>query len=190
MKTEWTDDDIEVEKLASGPPKNFVCARKEQTEYFIDHAWADQNVGLSVTYSLLFKGDVAGYVTVTMDEIPLNKNERAEGVRFSRVPAMKIAQMGVHEKYAGSGFGKYLVTYAITIATQLKEKVGCRYVTLDAKTGLVEWYAGQGFVVNEKDQEERVKAIEALEMRPAQKEKRLESLPISMRQDLFEFKLQ
>jgi len=190
LKTEWTDDDLEVEKLGSEPAKDFVCSRKEQTEYFVEHAWADQNVGLSVTYVLLFKGELAGYVTVAMDEIPLAKDERGEGVRFARVPAVKIAQMGVHEKYAGSGFGKYLVTYAITIATQLKETVGCRYVTLDAKTDLIEWYTRQGFVINEKDQEERVKEVEAMQMRQAQKDKRLETLPVSMRQDLYEFKLQ
>jgi GNAT superfamily N-acetyltransferase len=190
LKIEWTDDELEVEKLGSEPPNDFVCPRKEQTEYFVEHAWGDQNVGLSVTYVLLFKGDLAGYVTVTMDEIPLNKVERGEGVRFGRVPAMKIAQMGVHEKYAGIGFGKYLVTYAIMVATQVKEAVGCRYVTLDAKTDLVDWYTKQGFVINDKDQEERVKEVEALHMRQVQKEKRLETLPVSMRQDLYEFELQ
>jgi hypothetical protein len=73
----------------------------------------------------------------------------------------------------------------MSVALELKQKVGCRYVTLDAKADLVEWYEEQGFVRNEKDQEERVAAIENTPgLKPAKREARLAELPISMRFDL------
>lgn len=185
MKIEWTENDVDIEKLAGPPPTSFECPGNEQTEYFLKSAWDHQNQGIAVTYVLLYKGDLIGYVTVTMDEIPLAKLERPEGISFSRLPAMKIAQLGVHTKLNGSGFGPYLVTFAMSVAVELKQRVGCRYVTLDAKSDRVDWYEKQGFVRNEKDQEERVAAIENTPgLKPAKKEVRLAELPISMRFDL------
>jgi predicted GNAT family N-acyltransferase len=184
LKIEWTDNDVDIEKLA-GPPTFFQCPGPEQTDYFLKSAWDHQNQGIAVTYVLLLKRDLIGYVTVTMDEIPLAKLERPEGIPFSRLPAMKIAQLGVHSDLNGNGFGQYLVTYAMSVALELKQKVGCRYVTLDAKADLVEWYEEQGFVRNEKDQEEKVAAIENTPgLKPAKREARLAELPISMRFDL------
>ncbi|MBU6455581.1 MAG: GNAT family N-acetyltransferase [Cyanobacteria bacterium REEB67] len=154
MKTEWTEDDLEIEKLSAAPSDDFECPRQEQTEYFVKHAWADhQQQSISVTYVLRFKGQLVGYVTLTMDEIPLAKLERPEGVAFSRLPAVKLAQMGVHKDFNGNGFGPELVTFAVLTALELREKIGCRYVTLDANGDLVEWYKKQGFVLNDKDNE-------------------------------------
>lgn len=184
LKIDWTESDLDIEKLAEAP-KSFECPGTEQTDYFLKSAWDHQNQGIAVTYVLLLKGELIGYVTVTMDEIPLAKPERPEGIPFARLPAMKIAQLGVRSDLNGNGFGQYLVTYAITVALELKKQVGCRYVTLDAKGDLVEWYEEQGFVRNEKDQKERVAAIENMQgLKPAKKEARLAELSISMRFDL------
>jgi GNAT superfamily N-acetyltransferase len=108
-----------------------------------------------------------------------------EGIGFSRLPAMKIAQLGIHKDYNGSGFGKYLITFAIAVALDLKQRVGCRYVTLDAKNDRVGWYEDQGFVVNEKDHKDRIQVIkENPQLKPEEKEARLIDLSISMRLDL------
>ncbi|MGH2509528.1 MAG: hypothetical protein ACRDHZ_19290, partial [Ktedonobacteraceae bacterium] len=125
-----------------------------------------------------------GYVSLTMDEIPLAKLERPENVPFSRLPALKIAQMGIHVEYAGNKLGQELVTFAILIASHVKQEVGCRYVTLDAKTDLVKWYLGQGFELNEKDNEERAAQLAATKMSDAKRQKREAELPVSMRFDL------
>jgi GNAT superfamily N-acetyltransferase len=183
LKIEWAEEDLEIEKLAVAPSDDFACPRHEQTEYFVKHAWADQQQSVSVTYVLRFKGQLVGYVTLTMDEIPLAKLERPEGVGFSRLPAVKLAQMGVHKDFNGSGFGQELVTFAVLTALELREKVGCRYVTLDAKGDLVDWYKKQGFVLNDKDNEDRLSQLKA-SASGARLERRIEEFTISMRLDL------
>lgn len=183
MKIEWTDDDIEIQKLAGSPPADFACPRQEQTDYFVKQAWAHQQQGIAVTYVLLHKNLIVGYVTLTMDEIPLAKTERPEGIGFSRLPALKLAQMGVHKDYNRNGFGHMLVTFAVLTAQQIRDKVGCRYVTLDAKTDVVDFYRRQGFVLNEKDNEEKLAQLKS-SVSGARLEQRLEELTMSMRLDL------
>jgi hypothetical protein len=56
LKVSWTEDDLEILKLAAPPPGDFECPRQEQTEYFLKYAWDNQQQSVSVTYVLLFKG--------------------------------------------------------------------------------------------------------------------------------------
>lgn len=87
-KATWDLSDIEFDKLDQRPRADFNCGRAEQNEYFLKHAAKDQEQRVSVTYVLLFGGQQAGFVTITMDEIPLKwKDEIPKGVRFSRLPA-------------------------------------------------------------------------------------------------------
>lgn len=187
-KATWDASDIEMEKLGQRALAAFDCGRAEQNQYFQKFAELDQKQGTSVTYLLLVKGKQAGFATITMDEIQLAwKKEIPEGVRFSRLPAVKLAQTGVDKSYAGQGLGQLLVSFAIRKAKELSEEVGCRFVTLDAKTDLVKWYAYQGFKENEKDNANRVAEAEEREKTKAKaenREPRKVVLPVSMRIDL------
>lgn len=187
-KATWDASDIEMEKLGQRPLASFDCGRAEQNQYFQKYAEHDQKHGVSVTYLLLIKGKQAGFVTITMDEIQLAwKKEIPGGVRFSRLPAVKLAQMGVDKNYAGQGLGQVLVTFAIRKAKELSSEVGCRFVTLDAKADLVQWYAYQGFRENEKDNVDRLAEAEEREKAKAKAENREPReivLPVSMRIDL------
>lgn len=187
-KATWGLEDIDLDKLEQRPRNDFDCQRPEQNEYFLKHATKDQQLSVSVTYLLLYRGEQVGFVTITMDEIPLKwKEEIPKGVRFSRLPAVKLAQMGVHKSFGGQGFGKFLVSSVIDKARNLSNEVGCRFVTLDSKTDLVGWYGEQGFKPNEKDNEERQREAEMREKERADKEGREPRqivLPVSMRFDL------
>ncbi len=184
MKVSWTEDDV---PHLSEPRLRLDISNaraRNKPKYFVKYAWDNQQQSVSVNYVLLFKGTLVGYVTLTMDEIPLAKPERPGGIVFSRLPALKLAQMGVHKDFNGNGFGRELVTYAILMALELEEKVGCRYVTLDAKGDLVDWYRKQGFMLNEKDNEEKLAQLKATPMSAARLERLIEELTVSMRLDL------
>ena len=85
--------------------------------------------------------------------------------------------MGVDNGFQGQGYGKYLVNAVIALARQLSAMVGCRYVTCDARPEVQSFYEGRGFVVNTKEQAERIK--------DARKAGRTaESVNVSMRFDL------
>jgi GNAT superfamily N-acetyltransferase len=124
--SEITPEDIDLEKLSSTPPEEFDCDGAEQNEFFKNHALKDQQSNVSVTYVAIVDKTVAGFVALTMDEIPLYAHERPQDCRFGYLPALKLAQLGVDKKFAKRGLGKILVAFAVTTARELSEIVGCR----------------------------------------------------------------
>jgi hypothetical protein len=87
-------------------------------------------------------------VTVSLSEIQLDKGEREDGAPFARMPALKLAQMGVDSRFQGRGFGAQLIAFATVLALKTAELAGCRYLILDSVPGRVEYYRKHGFVEN------------------------------------------
>lgn len=117
-----------------------------------------------------------GYVTVLMDSLPLSRSERGS-IPYRNISAVKLAQVGVEKRFQGEGIGTALVSFAVELAQEVRERVACRYVTLDAEPGLVEWYGRQGFVHNRLRQSERVAEAIRHHRQP-------EHIAVSMRFDL------
>jgi GNAT superfamily N-acetyltransferase len=151
----WSLEDLDFKRLEYNSPIDFDCERLEQNEFLNKYAADDQRISVSVTHILYFKEAPVGFITLIMDEIPLAKDERPQGSRFSRIPALKAAQLGIDKRFKRRGLGKILVAFAIRKAQQLSQEVGCRFVTLDAKPDLKGWYEQQGFIENKLDQKER-----------------------------------
>lgn len=156
----------------------FDCGAAEQNDFLHKQAWYQQREGFSRTYLAYVGGMMCGYVTLTPSEIRLSRKERPETALFSRIGAMKLAQMGVDTRFAGHGIGSELVAFALIHARRIAQRAGGRFVILDAKPHLVAFYAKCGFVVNETAQAERV--AEA-----AKSGRKDIDIAISMRFDLF-----
>lgn len=172
----WGEDDLELRPLDT-PPLEFDCGRPEQDEYLLEYAVDDQNAGVSRTYLAFIKGIVAGYVTVSADSLRLYSRERPSDVRFPSVPALKIGQLGVAERWQGCGLGKRLIHACIILAQDLSEHVGLRYVTVDAKTDVVDLYLHLGFKRNKLEASDRRERDEARGLDP-------EESPVSLRFDI------
>lgn len=138
-----------------GPVFGFDCGRSEQNEFFHERAWQDQQDSLSTTYLFYVHGLVAAYATITMDSLPLGRRERGS-IPYRSVSSLKLAQLGVSRPFQGVGIGQAVVSAVYHLARQVGDRVGCRYVTLDAQPDLVTWYENQGFVRNRLRQAERV----------------------------------
>jgi GNAT superfamily N-acetyltransferase len=111
-----------------------------------------------------------------MDSFVLGTREKPEILRYKNIAALKIAQLGVHHGFQGRGLGALAVGDVIGLALELSQRVGCRYVTLDAQPDLVEWYRELGFEVNKLMQKQRI----------ATTTRNPEEIPVSMRLDLRE----
>lgn len=172
-------DEIELFPLEGTPPYDFRCNRDEQNVFLHARAHSDQRDGFSVTYLAYYKGVTAGYMTLAMDAVPLQTKEKPRSdIRIVKFPAVKLAQLAVDHRWEGRGLGKQLVALAAAIALRLRLQVGCRYLTVDSKADLSGWYESQEFKVNKIARKEQ-------EQRAAHSGVEVESLPISMRLDLF-----
>lgn len=173
----WDPLEVYVRKLDGMPPYGFDCGRHEQNRFLHEFAWEDQTELLSTTYLFYLKGICASYATLFMDSIPLGRHERGLSIRYKSVSALKLGQLGVDSRFQGSGLGKHVVGYAVNVARDESQRVGCRYLTLDAQPDLVQWYEQQGFVRNLLRQDERIQ--DALRHR-----RDPEGIAVSMRLDL------
>jgi len=190
-KADWNPDaDTAIVRMDEPPRKDFDCGRAEQNDFFLNYAERYQSLRVAVTYLLFYKGEQCGFVSLTTDEIPLYPFERPEGLHISRLPALKLAQMGVHKAFAGKGFGRSLVDFTILNGLKLSRHIGCRYITLDAKNDLVKWYGMRDgeefFVVNKFDNKLRKQELEEriAKAKAAGKEPPSAELAVSMRFDL------
>jgi hypothetical protein len=168
---------LRAERLEGSPPPAFDCGRDEQNEHLHRRAWEDQQQRLSTTYLLQRSGLPAGYVTVCMDSLPLARGEREPAIRYQHVSALKLAQLGIDLRFQGMGMGTEAVGFVVRLASRVGEQVGCRYVTLDAQPDLEGWYARQGFLRNQLQQQQRREDAISHRRDP-------ETIAISMRYDL------
>ncbi|MFP5406774.1 MAG: hypothetical protein ACLGHY_10710 [Gammaproteobacteria bacterium] len=169
----------DVRKLDGPPAPGFDCGHPEQNAYFYDRAWNDQLENVAVTYCYYAGGALAGYATVLMDGLSLAFRERGVRIGYETVGATKLAQLGVDLRFQGRGLGDLIVADVVGLASQLSGRLGCRFVTVDARPGLETWYQKRFFKPNQLMQKRRIQF--ALE-----KQRDPQLLPISMRLDLWD----
>lgn len=150
-------DNIVVIKLDGPPDPGFDCGNDEQNSFLYEHAWADQEEMISVTYLYYFHGIFAAYATVSMDGISLSFRERGLRIRYETVGAAKLAQLGVDRRVQGRRLGEWIVAHVTMIARRVGNSLGCRYVSVDARPGLAPWYQRQAFETNKLMQERRIR---------------------------------
>jgi GNAT superfamily N-acetyltransferase len=175
----FTEDDMEMHVMDGAPPDGFDCGADDQNDFLYQRARRDQKRGVSVTHLLFIKGILAGYITLMSDRIALGPTEKPKGVAYHLVPAIKIAQLAAAKPFAGYGVGKFLIGFAVSYATAIRGMVGIRYITLDAETDVIGWYAKQGFIRNLEEQHYREQLAE-------ERGRPIDHLAVSMRYDLRE----
>ena len=112
---------------------------------------------LAITYGAFgsdYPKKAVGYITLVCGEIASCPELGTSDTNFNykHYPAVKIARLAVHKNLQGLGLGKQLTELGIGIArNEISSRVGCRFVTLDAKKGSVEFYKKHGFIFLESD---------------------------------------
>ncbi|HET7234189.1 MAG TPA: GNAT family N-acetyltransferase [Longimicrobium sp.] len=169
--------EVTVRKLEGPPEPGFDCGHSEQNAFLYEHAWRDQQELVSVTYQYFVDGIFAGFATVSMDGLALTFRERGPYIRYETVGATKLAQLGVDVRFQGRGLGETIVADVIARAQKSGERIGCRFVAVDARPGLDGWYERLAFKRN-KLMQQRMAQL-ALE-----KKRDVERLATSMRFDI------
>lgn len=108
-----------------------------------------QESKLSIARFVKYKGAIAGYFTVSMNAIELDKlgkDEKVKGSTPKKYPAMLIGRMGVDKKYRGKGIGSEMCLFCRGLAIETSHEIGCRYVMLHTTDAQVPFYRKSGFV--------------------------------------------
>lgn len=108
---------------------------------------------MSQTYVAIEGGLVVGYVTLLMDAIWLNADEkdlfeRAEIPTAQTIPALKVGRLARNAVCQTRGVGTTLMRFAFDKLVDLSEHAGCRLLSVDAISSAVEFYERLGFVRN------------------------------------------
>lgn len=102
---------------------------------------------IGVTYIALAEDTILGFVTVAPSEIELSAlpKERSRQLPRYPLPVLRVARLAVAEQAQGHGVGKALLRFALALARQMAEEVGCIGVVVDAKPEAQAFYRQYGF---------------------------------------------
>ncbi|MDR1763951.1 MAG: GNAT family N-acetyltransferase [Dysgonamonadaceae bacterium] len=116
---------------------------------------------LAVTYLIETETETIAYFSLLNDNLKrsiqrdLSEEESKIWNRLNRkvpnrkrkgtYPAVKIGRLAVSKKYAGSGFGKFIIQSVTSMYLDNEQKAGCRFITVDAYSSAYGFYEKNGF---------------------------------------------
>lgn len=92
----------------------------------------EEQASISRCWVIVSEGHLAGYITLLADKLELEQPPLAgEGVQYKTMPAVKIGLLAADGRARGAG--RRLVEWALEyVAVELVDKVGVRFMTVDA----------------------------------------------------------
>ena len=94
------------------------------------------------------EGDhLTGFVTVSSGEMIAEKMTKNLHRRLPAypLPILRLARLAVGERFQGHGIGRLLLRAMLELALEMRGRVGCIGVIVDAKSDAVSFYSSLGF---------------------------------------------
>lgn len=137
--------------------EKFCCEVKEIDEFIHKEAIDFQNERLGVTYLLFLKDRLIGFVTLSMADLRKEKMEEGERLRIGKenYPALQISQLATEKELIGQGIGTFLCDFCFAKADEFSERVGCRFLVLNARSDVIKFYEKYGFKLIPKQEKRR-----------------------------------
>jgi predicted N-acetyltransferase YhbS len=157
---------IEVRLLGETDNRSSFQSGDEQLDLFF-RRYAGRNQfrhHIGTTYVAVESETILGFATVTVGHLEIE--DLPPGLRKKLpdypLPILRLARLAVDRNALGRGVGERLMRTVLSVATELREKLGCVGLVVDAKRGAENYHSRYGFV--------ELEVIEgALEERPAPK---------------------
>lgn len=149
------------------PVTDFDCGDEDLNDFIINEAHAYQKALLAVTYLVesTETGELLAYFSLANDRVSLSDFETKtefnkfrskrfrQQKRLKSYPAVKLCRLAVSTKARGMHLGTKLLDYINLFFTD-NNKTGCRFVTVDAYRGALDFYFKNDFALlnpSEKD---------------------------------------
>ena len=138
--------------------RDFSCNDLDLDDYILNEADLYQSEFLSTNYLLEdSKANLMAFFTLLNDRVCVadfrsktefnrfRKRRFVQAKRFKGYPAVKIGRLAVSTKWMRNGLGSILLDFIKSYFTK-NRRTGCRFLTVDAYHGAVDFYAKNGFV--------------------------------------------
>jgi len=141
---------IEVRLLGETDDRNSFQSGDEQLDLFF-RRYAGQNQfrhHIGTTYVAVESEIILGFATVTIGHIEIENLPPSLRKKLPDypLPILRLARLAVDRNAQGMGVGEHLMRAVFSIAMELREKLGCVGVVVDAKPGAENYYSRYGFV--------------------------------------------
>ncbi len=102
---------------------------------------------IGTTYVAVQGDRIVGFVTVSSGEMGAEKLVKSLRRRLPAypLPILRIARLAVDERFQGHGIGRLLLRSMLELALEMRDRVGCIGVVVDAKPDAVTFYLSLGF---------------------------------------------
>ncbi len=135
-------------------PDDFDCGDDDLNGFLVDDALDYEKEQIARTTVAIFDNKVVGFFSLCADCISLKVKERKNHIESRNVkirkewPALKIARLAVDKNFRNMGIGKALIDATIFIAQEWSERIGIRFISVDAYPASVEFYEKLFFLPN------------------------------------------
>lgn len=139
-------NDIDVAELSLSPlgeldsGGDFDCRDQEFTGHLRANAAYDMKVQMGLTYLARRDKQVAGFMTLAMGHLD-KAGQRTLGIgAYGNIPVLAITALATDRRYERRGVGRYMVSSAILLATDMSKRAACRAVYPNADLDAVGFY--------------------------------------------------
>ncbi|HEV2171675.1 MAG TPA: GNAT family N-acetyltransferase [Candidatus Binatus sp.] len=128
--------------------KSFRSGDFDLDTFLQKYAWQNQfRHHIGNTYVAVARSKILGFMTVApcsieMDRLPADLKRKLPKYP---IPVLRVARLAISEHAQAQGIGKQLMRAAFAMAIELREKLGCAGVVVDAKRDAETFYTNLGF---------------------------------------------
>lgn len=132
--------ELHIERLDKKHDINgFDCGIKDLNEFLSNQSYYQMDHKYNVSYVCEYNSKIVAYFTWCNDSIKtkilddhLKEELELLGIKYAYLPAIKLCRLAVDNNYKGNRIGPTLVELTLKNAGYLSNKIGLRFVTVDA----------------------------------------------------------
>jgi predicted N-acetyltransferase YhbS len=103
---------------------------------------------IGTTYVAVESATILGFATVTVGHVEIENLPQSLRKKLPDypLPILRLARLAVDRNAQGKGVGERLMRTVLSVAIELREKLGCISVVVDAQPGAENYYTRYGFI--------------------------------------------
>jgi GNAT superfamily N-acetyltransferase len=141
--------EVHVRRLEPGDDRSSFRSGNINLDRFFQR-YAGQNQfrhHIGTTYVAVQGAQIVGFVTVSSGEMVVEKLSKRRRRRLPAypLPILRLARLAVDDRFQGHGIGRLLLRATLELALEMRDRVGCIGVVVDAKPDAVTFYSSLGF---------------------------------------------